>query len=209
VQATSYAQARDALHRAGARLVFVGTGSGEQAGEYLFRYEQVAPFPAPLYLDASRESHKAFKLPSGIFRSIVPPIVFGVPRYGCGGACEGIALAYRNWNLAGSSWQQGGTFVLRKKREAGGEGMYDVVYGRPESHPADFAPMADVLEAAGVPADEIPEATRLAPGECLSRYLAKRAEVERAGGKKAAEVMECEGGQCELPPKVAQVPGQV
>ena len=200
MQATSYSQALDALHRAGARLVFIGTGSGEQAGEYLHRYEQVAPFPAPLFLDASRESHRAFKLRSGIFRSIVPPIVFGVPRYGCGGAFEGIALAYRNWNLAGSSWQQGGTFVLRKHASEG-EGMYDVVYGRPESHPADFAPLADVLAAAGVPAEEIPDATRLPPGECLSRYLAKRGEVERNGGKKAAEVMDCEGGQCELPPR--------
>jgi hypothetical protein len=153
VQATVYAEVAALLRRCGARLTFVSSGSPTQAAEYLRRYEKVAPFPCPLLLDPERVSHRAFQLKYGVLRSLIPPMLMGLPRYGCENVLEGLHLARRNWSLVNnggpSSWQQGGTFVLRKcallekrrrrriavTRAGGGGGVSPAATGQPPPQP--------------------------------------------------------------------------
>ncbi|GMH64719.1 hypothetical protein TL16_g04023 [Triparma laevis f. inornata] len=67
-------------------LVFVNTSNAEQAKEYLHRYEKIDPFPGKLVLDVEKASHKLFGFRYGVYRSLVPPIILGVPKYGIFGA---------------------------------------------------------------------------------------------------------------------------
>ena len=46
-----------------------------EAREYLRRFNAVAPFPAELFIDPVKRTHKTLRLRYGVYRSIVTPIV--------------------------------------------------------------------------------------------------------------------------------------
>ncbi|GMH94873.1 hypothetical protein TrST_g7753 [Triparma strigata] len=169
--AATYAACLSVLREYNIDLVFVNTSSAEQAEEYLKRYEKIDPFPGKLVLDKEKESHRLFGFRYGIYRSLIPPIILGVPKYGVFGAIRGAILGWKNFNLAGSSWQQGGTAVLKRTDE----GKVQVLYLKQEEHPADFAPVSDVLAACGVEESKIPQ---VSPSKELEKSLAKADKVK-------------------------------
>ncbi|GMH58328.1 hypothetical protein TrLO_g7363, partial [Triparma laevis f. longispina] len=164
-------------------LVFVNTSNAEQAKEYLHRYEKIDPFPGKLVLDVEKASHKLFGFRYGVYRSLVPPIILGVPKYGIFGAIRGAILGWKNFNLAGSSWQQGGTAVLKRR-----EGVkVDVLYLKQEEHPADFASVEDVLIACGVEESKIP---KVSPSKELEKFLDKAGKIQES---QVSSIVDAEG----------------
>jgi len=82
VQAAAYKRLSGILEEGGINLVLMNTANHDQAAEYLKRYESVEPFPGHLFLDPSKTTHRHFGLFYGVYRSLIPPILLGVPKYG-------------------------------------------------------------------------------------------------------------------------------
>lgn len=159
------------LHASRVRLVFISCrGDEKKAREYLRRFNAVAPFPAELFIDPVKRTHKALRLRYGVYRSLVTPIVKalgqGVP---VAQMLEGVRLGWRNFWLAGDSWQQGGTAVfLPPSDDPNGSRC---TYLHLESNPADHRPMRPILLAAGVPSDRAKDVDYVAS---LEKFLNHR-----------------------------------
>lgn len=175
------------LQKHNIKLVFINTAIFAQSEIYLARYEEYAPFPGTLLLDSKKATHHHFGFQYGIFRSLIPPILLGVPKYGIYGAIRGAILGFKNFSLAGSSWQQGGTAVVLKNGS--------ITFINQEQHPADFAPLEQVLHSAGVPKNEIP--INIEPSNELLKFLnSKRKKNTTTPIITTPSQVICENGTC-------------
>jgi len=122
------------------------------------------------------------------------------------GAIEGAVLGYKNFSLAGSSWQQGGVFVIDRPDEE----RFKVIFSHREQHPADFADLKAVLMAAGVPTESIENTddSLFDYINSLNEYLEKRKmgddgleKTADDGLEKTAAAASCSSGACAFPPQ--------
>lgn len=127
------------------RLVFVGSGSPSQAGQFVESLKFPGGLPGEMLLDPTTTAYACFSLEKSVYASLVPSIVNGMRTHGVGAVSEGIRLGWKNAALAGDSWQQGGTFVL----ECAASGSGKVSFAHAERWPGDWLPMEKILAAAG------------------------------------------------------------
>ena len=111
---------RQALQAARVRLVFVGSGSPSQAGQFVESLKFPDGVPGEMLLDPTTAAYSCFGLRKSVYASLVPSIVHGMRTHGFGAVREGIRLGWRNAALAGDSWQQGGTYILEPGVTASG-----------------------------------------------------------------------------------------
>lgn len=107
-------------------------------------------------------------------------------------------LGYKNFNLAGSSWQQGGSFLLEKRG-----GKVQCLYAQVEENPADFAPVGELMNAL-----HINTYPRFHPSDALAEFLdaaSKQRGVDGESGDGSVEgsapIQECADGSCEFVPR--------
>ena len=87
---------------------------------------------------------------------------------------EGARLGWKNFWLAGDSWQQGGTAVFLPPSDDPNRAR--CTYLHLESDPADHRPMRAILLAAGVPSDRAKDVDYVASlGKFLNHRRAGRA----------------------------------
>ena len=122
------------------RVIFVSSSKPWQTEEFLSK--SVVQFPGEIFSDPTLQIHKAFQLKRGIWQSLVTPLWPGFRQYGLMGIIEGIRLGMEFSNLAGDSWQQGGTFVISSDS--------NIMYGFSEDYPGDWDAMDKALDACGI-----------------------------------------------------------
>ena len=89
------------MRRGRLRLAFVGSGSPEQAAQYVASLKLPDGIVGELLLDESTEAFGAFNLRKSVYASLVPSIVAGLRTHGLGAVSEGIRLGWKNAALAG------------------------------------------------------------------------------------------------------------
>ena len=136
-----------ALAAANVRLVFIGSGSRNQAGQFVESLKFPSGLPGEMLLDPTTAAYGAFGLTKSIYASLVPSIVNGMHTHGLAAVGEGIRLGWKNAALAGDSWQQGGMFLLEAPDMQ--PGIPVVRFGQRERWPGDWLPMAEIMQAAG------------------------------------------------------------
>lgn len=90
----------DDLNAEGVTLVGIGTGTPEQAREFVEQFN----FTGEMYVDPERKTYEAFDLESGFFKTLGPASIsrgFAVMKQG-----------FHQGRSAGALWQQGGLFVI-------------------------------------------------------------------------------------------------
>ena len=99
-QVAALMEIKEQLDSKGVSLVAIGSGSPEQAREFITSFT----FYGEMYVDPSLKTYKAFKLNRGIARTLGPSsIVRGF---------SAIKKGFRQGKNAGDLWQQGGMFVI-------------------------------------------------------------------------------------------------
>jgi len=137
------------VRRGRLRLAFVGSGSPEQAAQYVASLKQLPDgIVGELLLDESTEAFGAFNLRKSVYASLVPSIVAGLRTHALGAVSEGIRLGWKNAALAGDSWQQAGTFVLGFDEARGGEWPPKLLLSHAERWPGDWLPIEELLRRA-------------------------------------------------------------
>ena len=136
------------MRRGRLRLAFVGSGSPEQAAQYVASLKLPDGIVGELLLDESTEAFGAFNLRKSVYASLVPSIVAGLRTHGLGAVSEGIRLGWKNAALAGDSWQQAGTFVLGFDEARGGEWPPKLLLSHAERWPGDWLSIEELLRRA-------------------------------------------------------------
>ncbi|MCJ8502217.1 AhpC/TSA family protein [Desulfatitalea sp. M08but] len=88
------------LDEAGVALAAIGSGTPEQAREFMAKFK----FPGEMYVDPSLSVYKAFGLERGFWKTLGPASV--------GRGLKAMTRGFRQGGSAGDLWQQGGLFVL-------------------------------------------------------------------------------------------------
>ena len=91
---------KDQLDNAGVALVAIGSGSPEQAKEFVASFS----FAGEMYVDPGLKSYKAFSLVRGLWRTLGPSSI--------GRGMTAMKKGFRQGKNAGDLWQQGGMFVI-------------------------------------------------------------------------------------------------
>ncbi|MBS3756947.1 MAG: AhpC/TSA family protein [Desulfobacterales bacterium] len=91
---------KDQLDKAGISLVAVGSGSPDQAQDFVAKFA----FTAEIYVSMDLAAYRAFKLVRGIGRTLGPASILR----GIGAIKNG----FRQSSTAGDHWQQGGIFLI-------------------------------------------------------------------------------------------------
>ena len=128
---------REAIEAAGARLVFIGNGSPEQAAEF-----RVAHAPgADVYTDPRTESYRTLGTVRGVRATLGPKAALAAVRT--------LRRGFRQGAVKGDPWQQGAVLVVLP----GDRAEYRYLSGHAGDHP----PTEEVLAA-------LREVTQSAPG---------------------------------------------
>jgi hypothetical protein len=147
----------EACSRERTGIVIVATGEPLQATIFLdslgFR------LPGIIVLDRERLSHRILGLGSSVTSSLVTPFFKHIPTFGISAVWEALRVSLANIGpngSHGSSWQQGGTFLIEhpggyigdpRARPSGGRSW--LAYEWREAYPGDWRPAEEVLERAG------------------------------------------------------------
>ena len=102
------------------------------------------PLPGTVAIDTKRATHRAARLKSSVFASLVMPFKRHLSTFGGRALAEALRVSLVNATAGhGSSWQQGATLVLKRDGE-------DVrcTYAWREDFPGDWQPVQTVLQDA-------------------------------------------------------------
>jgi len=91
---------KDRTDEIGIDLVTIGSGSPEQAKEFIASFA----FEGEMYVDPGLKTYKAFKLVRGLWRTLGPASI--------GRGLSAMKKGFRQGQNAGDLWQQGGMFVI-------------------------------------------------------------------------------------------------
>ena len=189
------------LERAGVRIVIVGTGQPDQARHFVDNLGFT--LPGVMVLDPEKRTHAALgALSASVYESLVTPFRKHLKTFGYRALWEGLRVSLANIGpngSHGSSWQQGGLFVLSYgdagagagtakgggNNKAVSRGALQCDYAWAESYPGDWQPVHRVLADNGIDCggEEVDIKERMAfVLDQRHVHLQKRAGAGGAGG---------------------------
>jgi len=118
---------KDQLDKAGVPMAAIGSGSPDQAKEFVASFS----FEGEMYVDPGLKTYKAFKLVRGLWRTLGPSSI--------GRGLTAMKNGFRQGKNAGDLWQQGGMFVI-------GPGQY-MYFAHRNQAAGDHADLDAVLKA--------------------------------------------------------------
>ena len=118
---------RTKFESAGSRLVIVGNGQPS----FIEGFRATSQYQGELYTDPSRATYKAMRLRSGRRSTLGLRVV--------GNAIRAYREGYRQTEVLGDPWQQGGVFVI----DTDGTVAFSYASARAGDHP----PVIDILQA--------------------------------------------------------------
>jgi hypothetical protein len=147
--------------------------------------------PGTMVTDQTRNTHTACGLKSSVYASLVKPFLNHLKTFGKGAIFEALRVSLKNATSGhGSSFQQGGTFVLKHNED----GTFSSVLSWREQYPGDWMQPRDILAECGVTG-----ATETSWPEVLEFVV--NARNGKGGGEEKEEEgagEECSDGACNL-----------
>ena len=141
----AYAPVVQRLRDAECGVVIVSTSSAAYAARFVSRLGFASP--GTMVHDAKRATHRALGLRSSVYASLVMPFRRHLKTFGTRAVREALRVSLVNATAGhGSSWQQGGTFVLHHVEAHKGEVRCGWAWR--EEYPGDWRPVEQVLAEA-------------------------------------------------------------
>jgi len=174
------------LRRKNVQLLVVSTSSSS----YSEKFKDSLGFDVPglMVNDSKKKTHKACGLKSSIWASLVMPFKKHLKTFGKGAVFEALRVSLMNATRGhGSSFQQGGTFVLSRKKE-GNTTKVECTLAWREQYPGDWMQIRDILKE-GVGVEEGEQGLEeIVWSEVLEFVVkARKGEVEVGKGVKNAD----------------------
>ena len=174
----AYAPVVQRLRDAECGVVIVSTSSAAYAARFVSRLGFASP--GTMVHDPKRATHRALGLRSSVYASLVMPFRRHLKTFGTRAVREALRVSLVNATAGhGSSWQQGGTFVLHHAEAHKGEVRCGWAWR--EEYPGDWRPVEQVL-AEGLGIEGVPP---ISYQERLAFVI--RVRTERGGGEVEAE----------------------
>jgi len=172
----AYAPVVQRLRDAECGVVIVSTSSAAYAARFVSRLGFA--WPGTMVHDGKRATHRALGLRSSVYASLVMPFRRHLKTFGMRAVREALRVSLVNATAGhGSSWQQGGTFVLHHPAPEN----VSCGWAWREEYPGDWRPVEQVL-AEGLGIEGVPP---ISYQERLDFVV--RMRTERGGGEAEAE----------------------
>jgi len=141
----AYAPVVQRLRDAECGVVIVSTSSAAYAARFVSRLGFTSP--GTMVHDPKRATHRALGLRSSVYASLVMPFRRHLKTFGTRAVREALRVSLVNATAGhGSSWQQGGTFVLHHAEAHTGEVRCGWAWR--EEYPGDWRPVEQALAEA-------------------------------------------------------------
>ena len=150
----AYAPVADLLQAHSCQTIIVSTSSAKYSSK--FAASLGFKIPGTVIIDRKRATHKAVRMRSSVYASLVTPFKKHLKTFGYKALGEALRVSLRNATAGhGHSWQQGGLMVLEHKGlNAGGNATCKWAWR--EEYPGDWLPVHEVLrDALGI--DDAPQ----------------------------------------------------
>lgn len=140
MQLAAYAPVLHLLREADCQILVIATGTPAYAAKFIpsLGFE----LPGTILFDPKRATHRACGLTQSVYASLVMPFRKHLRTFGKQAVAEALRVSLKNATAGhGSSWQQGGTFVLDHPSGA----AVQCTFAWREEYPGDWRPIEEVL----------------------------------------------------------------